>query len=166
MLDEVAASLASQPGWQLTIEGHTDSTGTPGHNQTLSEQRAAAVKVYLVAAGIETSRLDTVGFGQLAAGGRQRHRARSRPEPPRRARPEVERLAAIGSRHPCMVGSCPIRVLFGESRCTSRGPSRPLAALRLLEVARLRLRRRALPGTTMAPRSAHGTFQTGHQEKR
>jgi len=37
---------------KLEIQGHTDSTGTRPHNDTLSEQRAVAVKAWLVAHGI------------------------------------------------------------------------------------------------------------------
>jgi outer membrane protein OmpA-like peptidoglycan-associated protein len=63
-LDEVGRLLASEPKWALTIEGHTDATGTPAHNQTLSEQRADSVKAYLVGKGVDAKRLNTVGFGQ------------------------------------------------------------------------------------------------------
>lgn len=48
----------------LTIEGHTDNTGAPEANQSLSEKRAAAVKAYLVSTfGIADSRLEAKGFG-------------------------------------------------------------------------------------------------------
>jgi outer membrane protein OmpA-like peptidoglycan-associated protein len=63
VIDEVLAVLKGEPGWKLTIEGHTDSTGSAGHNQELSTQRAAAVKAYLVASGIGAERLQTMGFG-------------------------------------------------------------------------------------------------------
>jgi outer membrane protein OmpA-like peptidoglycan-associated protein len=63
VLDEVVGSLRAQPSWQLTVEGHTDSTGTAEHNRVLSQQRADSVKAYLVAAGIDASRLRTAGFG-------------------------------------------------------------------------------------------------------
>jgi outer membrane protein OmpA-like peptidoglycan-associated protein len=63
VLDEVAAMLAAEPQWKLTIEGHTDASGSAAHNQALSEQRAAAVKAYLVGKGIDGARLTTAGFG-------------------------------------------------------------------------------------------------------
>ncbi len=50
VLDEVLRLLRGEPDWKLTIEGHTDSTGSDSHNQTLSLQRAEAVKAYLVTA--------------------------------------------------------------------------------------------------------------------
>lgn len=51
------------PELTLVIEGHTDSTGNPESNQLLSQQRADAVKSYLVESGISTSRLKALGFG-------------------------------------------------------------------------------------------------------
>jgi outer membrane protein OmpA-like peptidoglycan-associated protein len=64
VLEEVLTLLKGEPGWKLTIEGHTDSTGSDSHNQTLSQQRAEAVKAYLVTGGIGTDRLQTKGFGE------------------------------------------------------------------------------------------------------
>ena len=49
----------------LTIEGHTDNTGTAPGNQALSERRAASVRQYLVDYfGIDGARLKSVGYGQ------------------------------------------------------------------------------------------------------
>lgn len=62
-IDEIAKLAKDKPDWKFTIEGHTDSTATAAHNQTLSEQRAAAVKAQLVKAGVAAGRLATKGFG-------------------------------------------------------------------------------------------------------
>jgi outer membrane protein OmpA-like peptidoglycan-associated protein len=62
-LDKIVALLKTAPELKLTIEGHTDSTASAEYNQGLSERRAAAVRAYLVAAGIDGSRLSSVGFG-------------------------------------------------------------------------------------------------------
>lgn len=58
---------------KIIIEGHTDASGSADYNQRLSQQRAEAVKAYLVAAyKIEPQRLITAGKGEaeLLAGKR------------------------------------------------------------------------------------------------
>ena len=62
-LDSLLAAAHSQPTWSFSIEGHTDNVGGDAHNQTLSEKRAAAVKAYLIKAGVAEKRLATKGFG-------------------------------------------------------------------------------------------------------
>jgi outer membrane protein OmpA-like peptidoglycan-associated protein len=62
-LDALIAAASTQPTWSFGIEGYTDNVGGDAHNQTLSEKRAASVKAYLVAAGVNASRLTTQGFG-------------------------------------------------------------------------------------------------------
>ncbi|NBU81311.1 MAG: OmpA family protein, partial [Flavobacteriaceae bacterium] len=52
------------PTAMFSIEGHTDSNGNDATNQKLSEDRAAAVKTYLVKNGIANSRLTSAGFGE------------------------------------------------------------------------------------------------------
>ena len=62
-LDSLLGAARNQPAWNFSIEGHTDNVGGDAHNQTLSEKRAAAVKAYLIKAGVEEKRLTTKGFG-------------------------------------------------------------------------------------------------------
>lgn len=62
-LEEVTRMLTAEPGRQILIEGHTDASGAAAHSQTLSEQRAASVKDYLVGKGIAAERLSTAGLG-------------------------------------------------------------------------------------------------------
>ena len=63
-LDAIKKILDAHADWKITIEGHTDSTSTHDHNQTLSEQRATTVRDYLVKAGIAADRLDTKGLAE------------------------------------------------------------------------------------------------------
>ncbi len=63
-LTQLDEALKANPAWNVTIEGHTDSTSTPAHNLDLSQRRADAVKVWLVTDGIDAKRLSTKGFGQ------------------------------------------------------------------------------------------------------
>jgi outer membrane protein OmpA-like peptidoglycan-associated protein len=57
--------LKKYPAAKFTLEGHTDSTGSPEYNQKLSEKRAEAVKERLVKkGGIDPVRISTAGFGE------------------------------------------------------------------------------------------------------
>ncbi|MDB5234706.1 MAG: hypothetical protein JWR44_1699 [Hymenobacter sp.] len=62
-LDQLAAELKARPTLRIRISGHADRVGEPDKNQVLSEQRAAAVKEYLVKAGIAAERISTLGYG-------------------------------------------------------------------------------------------------------
>jgi outer membrane protein OmpA-like peptidoglycan-associated protein len=62
-LKELAALLAKHPASTIVIEGHTDSVGAPQANQLLSENRAGAVKQWLVTNGIPATRITTKGYG-------------------------------------------------------------------------------------------------------
>lgn len=65
LLDAVAKALLAHPEVQVVrIEGHTDSRGEADYNQKLSEARAAAVREYLVKAGVPAERLVSAGFGE------------------------------------------------------------------------------------------------------
>lgn len=64
LLDEVAQVLTDHPEIQkVRIEGHTDSQGGAAYNLKLSNQRAKAVRNYLVKKGIAGKRLESRGFG-------------------------------------------------------------------------------------------------------
>ena len=62
VLDEVVKALTDNKGFKVQVEGHTDSSGGEGHNQTLSERRAAAVVDYIVAHGVPRDRVSSKGF--------------------------------------------------------------------------------------------------------
>jgi OOP family OmpA-OmpF porin len=62
-LNLVAAEMKKDADLKLSIEGHTDNTGTDKINQPLSEKRAQAVLAYLKAKGVEESRMTAAGFG-------------------------------------------------------------------------------------------------------
>ena len=82
ILDEAIDTLKRNPNIRVEVDGHTDSVGTDAYNQKLSERRAKGVYDYLLAHGIEASRLDgPKGFGESqpidtndTAEGRQRNR--------------------------------------------------------------------------------------------
>jgi outer membrane protein OmpA-like peptidoglycan-associated protein len=63
-LDNMVKILSDDPALKLSVEGHTDNVGNDTYNQTLSENRAASVKEYLVRKGIDESRLTAQGFGE------------------------------------------------------------------------------------------------------
>ncbi|WP_237077658.1 OmpA family protein [Myxococcus xanthus] len=62
-LDAVADYLKANPDLSLRIEGHTDNTGPDELNRTLSQERADAVRTYLIQRGVTSSRLTAKGYG-------------------------------------------------------------------------------------------------------
>ena len=62
-LNEISTLLKDHPQWHLTIEGYTDNSGPAALNLTLSQNRAASVKNYLISKGVPESRLTSTGFG-------------------------------------------------------------------------------------------------------
>jgi len=62
-LAKLSGIVLSHPGLKLAIEGYTDTTGTAAFNQTLSEQRANAVRDYLVQQGLDAGTVTAQGFG-------------------------------------------------------------------------------------------------------
>jgi outer membrane protein OmpA-like peptidoglycan-associated protein len=62
-LAKLTGIVLSHPGLKLAVEGYTDTTGTVSFNQTLSEQRANAVRDYLVQQGLDAGSVTAQGFG-------------------------------------------------------------------------------------------------------
>lgn len=80
-LDQLAEFLTEHPERKVQIDGFTDSVGTDSYNQTLSQQRADAVKAALMSRNIDPSRIGTQGYGKgfpvadnTDSGGRQLNR--------------------------------------------------------------------------------------------
>ncbi len=80
-LAKVAGILISYPGLDVEVGGYTDSVGSDAMNQTLSENRAGAVRDYLVQQGVAGNAVTAKGFGESLpvatnenAAGRQQNR--------------------------------------------------------------------------------------------
>jgi OOP family OmpA-OmpF porin len=63
VIAEIAELLQDDPALKLSIDGHTDSVGTPERNRILSGERAEAVRKALLGKGIAADRLSAQGFG-------------------------------------------------------------------------------------------------------
>ena len=63
VLNQILNVLKKYPNSRFRIEGHTDSIGKRAKNMILSQNRADAVKVYLIQGGIDAGRLESQGFG-------------------------------------------------------------------------------------------------------
>jgi len=63
MLNQIAKTFIDNPSYVIEVQGHTDNTGSYDMNMQLSQNRADAVKAYLIEAGVEESRLIAVGYG-------------------------------------------------------------------------------------------------------
>jgi outer membrane protein OmpA-like peptidoglycan-associated protein len=80
-LAKVSGILLSYPGLAIAVGGYTDNVGTDAMNQTLSENRAGAVRDYLVQQGVTNTAVTAIGYGNSEpvasnsdAGGRQQNR--------------------------------------------------------------------------------------------
>ncbi len=64
VLAAIARELQASPALEISIEGHTDSTGDAASNLSLSRRRAQAVRAFLVGRNVEEARMQTEGFGE------------------------------------------------------------------------------------------------------
>lgn len=64
ILDSAASVLANNPGLNVEVAGHTDSSGPAAYNKGLSDRRANAVRDYLIAHGASASQLTANGYGE------------------------------------------------------------------------------------------------------
>jgi outer membrane protein OmpA-like peptidoglycan-associated protein len=63
-INRVSQVLIQYPETRIMVAGHTDSDGSEAFNQDLSVRRAEAVRNALVAQGVATARITTMGFGE------------------------------------------------------------------------------------------------------
>jgi outer membrane protein OmpA-like peptidoglycan-associated protein len=63
-LAKVAGILQAYPGLKLQVEGYTDSVGGEAYNQKLSENRADAVRDFLLAQGVPHDNITSTGYGE------------------------------------------------------------------------------------------------------
>jgi len=66
VLNRVGEILNKYEKYKVLIEGHTDDIGDDNYNLRLSEQRAEAVRVYLVSRGVDYNRLSARGMGETS----------------------------------------------------------------------------------------------------
>jgi outer membrane protein OmpA-like peptidoglycan-associated protein len=80
-LAKVSGIILGHPGLKIAVEGHTDSVGGDEYNMKLSENRAGAVRDFLVSEGVPAASVTSQGFGKTmpvadnsTAAGRQQNR--------------------------------------------------------------------------------------------
>jgi outer membrane protein OmpA-like peptidoglycan-associated protein len=80
-LAKISGIILAHPGLSITVEGHTDSVGADDYNMKLSQNRAEAVRAYLVGQGLNSGTVTAQGFGKTrpvadnsTAAGRQQNR--------------------------------------------------------------------------------------------
>ncbi len=81
ILDTAAATLRLNSDLKVEVAGHTDSQGAESYNQTLSQQRADAVRQYLISNGASADMLTARGYGEaqpVADNGTREGRAQNR----------------------------------------------------------------------------------------
>ena len=64
IVESQARWLNSYPNLNVTLEGHADERGTREYNIALGDRRANAVKNYMIAVGVDPSRVNTISYGK------------------------------------------------------------------------------------------------------
>ena len=80
-LDDLAAILKAYPSARVRLEAYTDNAGDAAANETLSRERAEAVKTALASRGVDATRIETAGYGPerpMASNDTEAGRARNR----------------------------------------------------------------------------------------
>jgi outer membrane protein OmpA-like peptidoglycan-associated protein len=93
-LRQLTSALSSDAlrGDRFLVAGHTDAKGNPQYNKQLSLRRADSVKRFLVANGLDRSRLDTIGYGS------EKLLTPDRPDDPQNRRVEIRDLGEAASK--------------------------------------------------------------------
>ena len=81
LIDGLIGTLHGCPGTALHVAGHSDASGHPGRNLTLSKHRARAVASYMIHKGIDAGRLVAIGYGDtkpVAPNDTRENRAKNR----------------------------------------------------------------------------------------
>jgi outer membrane protein OmpA-like peptidoglycan-associated protein len=93
-LSQLKAALLSDTlrSDRFLVAGHTDAKGNPRYNKQLSLRRAETVKRFLVAGGLDASRLDTIGYGS------EQLMTPDRPDDPQNRRVEIRDLGDAASK--------------------------------------------------------------------
>lgn len=80
-LNKIVQQLQANPEYTISVNGHTDNSGTPEFNQALSQKRARSVAAYLESKGIASQRMEANGYGStqpLNANTTEAEKARNR----------------------------------------------------------------------------------------
>ncbi|MBN1472716.1 MAG: OmpA family protein [Syntrophaceae bacterium] len=80
-IDDLIEVMKDYPDLQIVVEGHTDSVGSAAYNRKLSQERANAVKKYMVENGVNASRITARGYGEeepIASNSTEQGRAKNR----------------------------------------------------------------------------------------
>jgi outer membrane protein OmpA-like peptidoglycan-associated protein len=64
LMDQIAQTFLDNPNYIIEVQGHTDNVGKPESNLKLSQDRADAVRNYLINKGVEAERMTAIGYGQ------------------------------------------------------------------------------------------------------